>query len=278
MSKKGGIKFSWNGTDLPKSPGHAASTVCDAVYASAPRMSNEIINRNKISGQAASARNVLVEAMTSRPSAKRLGIEGWGAERAIYEAILVEYGMHGNNGIHAPRKGTNMRAVWDAVMGKIKKARGKVNLEDLYEICRLPPFGMKEGVIPLLVIPMILCRAGRMTVYEHGTFVNGMRPDVAERLVKNPVHFELKHVPKQPQVQGGAGHDLRLNLAWISIPPMLDVVKVLVERFAGLKECARNTKKMGDSSSRASPGHHIQGARAGHPACRITAGGAWLSP
>ena len=42
--------------DLPRSPGHAASTVCDAVYASAPRMSNEIINRNKISGQAASAR------------------------------------------------------------------------------------------------------------------------------------------------------------------------------------------------------------------------------
>ena len=247
MSKKGGVKFSWNGMDLPRSPGHAASTVCDAVYISAPRMSNEIINRNKISGQAASARNILVEAMTSRPSAKCLGIEGWGAERAIYEAILVEYGMHGNRGIHAPRKGTNMRAVWDAVMGKIKKARGKVNLEDLYEICRLPPFGMKEGVIPLLVIPMILCHAGRMTVYEHGTFVNGMRPDVAERLVKNPVHFELKHVPanrKSKTALAITATEFGLD----SNSTTLDVVKVLVERFAGLNDYARNTKKMNHSA------------------------------
>ena len=247
MSKKGGVKFSWNGEILPKSPGHAASTVCDVVYRSAPPMSNEIINRNKISGQAASARNILVEAMTSRPSAKRLGIEGWGAERAIYEAILVEYGMHGNNGIHAPRKGTNMRAVWDAVMDKIKKARGKVNLEDLYEICRLPPFGMKEGVIPLLVIPMILCRAGRMTVYEHGTFVNGMKPDVAERLVKNPVHFELKHVPvnrKSKTALAITATEFGLD----SNSTTLDVVKVLVEGFAGLNDYARNTKKMDHSS------------------------------
>ena len=195
MSKKGGVKFSWNGKDLPKSPGHAASTVCDTVYISAPRMSNEIINRNKISGQAASARNVLVEAMTSRPSVKCLGIEGWGAERAIYEAILAEYGIHGNNGICAPRKGTNMRAVWDTVMGKIKKARGKVNLAELYDMCRMPPFGMKEGVIPLMLIPMMVHYSNRMAVYEHGTFVNGMRPDVTERLVKNPVHFELKYLP-----------------------------------------------------------------------------------
>ena len=247
MSKKGGVKFSWNGEILPKSPGHAASTVCDAVYRSAPPMSNEIINRNKISGQAASARNILVEAMTSRPSTKRLGIEGWGAERAIYEAILVEYGMHGNNGIHAPRKGTNMRLVWDAVMDKIKKARGKVNLEGLYEICRLPPFGMKEGVIPLLVIPMILCHAGRMTVYEHGTFVNGMKPGVAERLVKNPVHFELKHVPvnrKSKTALAITATEFGLD----SNSTTLDVVKVLVEGFAGLNDYARNTKKMDHSS------------------------------
>ena len=246
MSRKGGIKFLWNGMDLPRSPGHAASTVCDVAYHSTPLMSNEIINRNKISGQAASARNVLVESMVTKPSETCLGIEGWGAERAIYEAILAEYHIHGNNGIHAPRKGTNMRAAWDAVMSKIKKARGKINLADLYDTCRMPPFGMKEGVIPLVMIPMILCHTGRMAVYEHGTFVNGMRPDVAERLVKNPTHFELKHLP--------ANYKSRTALAITatefgldSNSTTLDVVKVLVDRFAGLNDYARNTKKMDDS-------------------------------
>lgn len=247
MSRKGGVKFSWSGMDLPRSPGHAASTVCDEVYRSAPSMSNEIINRNKISGQASSARNILVESMVTKSSEKCLGIEGWGAERAIYEAILAEYGIHGDNGIRAPRRGTDMRRVWDAVVGRIKKARCKVNLSELYDMCRMPPFGMKEGVIPLVIIPIILYHAGRMTVYEHGTFVNGMRPDVAERLVKNPVHFELKHVPvnrksRTALVITAKEFDLDSNST------TLDVVKVLVERFAYLNECARNTKKMDDSA------------------------------
>ena len=247
MSKKGGIKFSWNGMDLPRSPGHAASTVCDEVYHSAPSMSNEIINRNKISGQAASARNILVESMVTKSSEKCLGIEGWGAERAIYEAILAEYNIHGKNGIRAPRKGTNMRIVWDAVMGKIKKARGKVNLDELYDVCRMPPFGMKEGVIPLVMIPMILCHAGRMAVFEHGTFVNGMRPDVAERLVKNPIHFELKHLPTNRKARTALAITAK-EFGLDSDSTTLDVVKVLVERFTGLNECTRNTKRMGRSS------------------------------
>ena len=247
MSKKGGVKFSWSGMDLPRSLGHAASTVCDEVYHSAPSMSNEIINRNKISSQASSARNILVESMVTKSSEKCLGIEGWGAERAIYEAILAEYDIHGTNGIRAPRKGTNMRIVWDAVMGKIKKARGKVNLDELYDVCRMPPFGMKEGVIPLVMIPMILCHAGRMAVFEHGTFVNGMRPDVAERLVKNPIHFELKHLPTNYKARTALAITAK-EFGLDSDSTTLDVVKVLVERFTGLNECTRNTKKMDHSS------------------------------
>ena len=243
MSKKGGVKFSWNGEDLPKSSGHAASKVCDTVYDSTPRISNEIINRNKLTGQAASARNILVESMVTRPSAPCLGIEGWGAERAIYEAILVEYGIHGDDGIHTPNPGTNMRAVWDAVVDKIQKGHGKVNLEELYDTCRMPPFGMKEGVIPLVIIPMTIYYSDSMAVYEHGTFVNGMKPDVAERLVKNPIHFELKHMPANCKSRNA----LALTAEKLGMPSnstMLDVVKTLVTRFAGLNECARSTKKM----------------------------------
>ena len=247
MSKKGGIKFSWNSKMLPKSPGNAASTVCDAVYCSAPRMSNEIINRNKISGQAASARNVLVEAMVSRPAAERLGIEGWGAERAIYEAIFVEQGIHGSRGIRAPRTGKSMKAAWDVITGRLRNARGKVNLGELYETCRMPPFGMKEGVIPLMLIPMMMYYADRMAVYEHGTFVNGMRPDVAERLVKNPAHFELKYLPRGRKLKDALALTVT-ELGMDNDSTMLDVVKTLVERFASLKEYARNTKKMNYSS------------------------------
>ena len=248
MSKNGGIKFSWNGTYLSKSPGHAASEICDEVYKDAPHMPNEIINRNKISGQAASARNVLVEAIVSEPTVERLGIEGWGAERAIYEAILVEQGIHGSRGIRAPHTGKSMKAAWDIIASRLQKARGKVNLGELYEICRMPPFGMKEGVIPLMLIPMMMYYSNRMAVYEHGTFVNGMRPDVAERLVKNPAHFELKYLPRGRKLKDALDMTVT-KLGMDGDSTMLDVVKTLVGRFADLKEYARNTKKMNYSAN-----------------------------
>ena len=243
LSKKGGVKFSWNGEDLPKSSGLAASKVCDMVYNYTPRISNEIINRNKLTGQAASARNILVDSMVTRPSTPCLGIKGWGAERAIYKAILTEYGIHRNDGIHAPKPRTNMKKVWDVVLGKIPKGYGKVNLEELYETCRMPPFGMKEGVIPLVIIPMMIYYSNRMAVYEHGSFVNGMKSDVAERLVKNPSHFELKLIPKNRKSRKALALTAEL-LGLSSKSTMLDIVKTLVMRFASLNECARNTKKM----------------------------------
>ena len=243
MSKKGGVKFSWKGKELPRAPNQAASDVCDLVYKSTPHISNEIINRNKISNQASSARNILVESMILNPSADILGIKGWGAERAIYESILVEHGIHRKNKICLPDKNTKMRDMWNIIRNKIQKTRGKVNLVDLYNICRMPPYGMKEGIIPLIIIPIILHYSGRVAVYEHGTFVNGIRPDVAERLMKNPIYFDVKYVPSNRKSKTALNLTAK-EFGLANNSTTLDIVKVLVGQFVGLNNYAKNTKKM----------------------------------
>ena len=249
MSKRGGVRLSWKGEDLPRKPSLAASQVCDEAYSCAPEVFNEMINRNKLSGQAASARNILLEAIVSKPTTKDLGIEGWRAERSIYEAVFREQGIHGSRGKLSDPDGS-MRLAWGAVKGMLKessKARGKVNLEDLYELCRMPPYGMKEGPIPLMVVAMMMKYADRIAVYEHGTFVNGMRPDVVERLAKNPAHFVLKYFAGGWKIKSALSH-VAAALGDGVKPNILGIVKEVVARFSALNEYARNTKKMGTKS------------------------------
>ena len=52
---------------------------------------------------------------------------------------------------------------------------------------------MKAGAIPVIVTAALLARADRMAIYEHGTFQLGLSPELSERMVRNPEHFEVKH-------------------------------------------------------------------------------------
>ena len=52
---------------------------------------------------------------------------------------------------------------------------------------------MKRGAIPVFVTAALLVRSEDIAVYEHGTFVPILTPELSERMVRNPGHFEVKH-------------------------------------------------------------------------------------
>ena len=52
---------------------------------------------------------------------------------------------------------------------------------------------MKEGVIPVFVTAALLASRDEIAIYEHGTFRPLLAPEVSERMVRNPYHFDIKH-------------------------------------------------------------------------------------
>ena len=58
----------------------------DARFAAAPRILNELINRDHPSSSAASGRNKLCAAMLAHPHEEDLGMTGFPAEKGIYRA------------------------------------------------------------------------------------------------------------------------------------------------------------------------------------------------
>ena len=99
----------------------ALSWVCDRVYDQAPRVRNDLINRRELTSQAAKARRMLLEAML-RPDRPRLGIEGFGPERAMYEALLAATGIHredrGAWRLHRPTPKSGCQPVWDHIVSR----------------------------------------------------------------------------------------------------------------------------------------------------------------
>ena len=206
-----------SGVGVPLRPGRGSaplSEAADLAYPYAPRVPNEMLNRSDLTSQGAKARKFLLTAMIEHSVEYRLGLKGYGPEVAMYEAALKHAGLHrpqrvgGDLAFGKPRIRSNSKVteglkqieqirfapVWGAIEGAFESAKkARLNVRDLYLTLALPPYGVKAGVIPVIVTAALLARADRIAIYEHGTFQLGLSPELSERMVRNPEHFEIKH-------------------------------------------------------------------------------------
>ena len=186
--------------------GRGSSVLSDAAewaYPSTPLIPNEMINRTHLTSQGAKARRILIEAMLEQGSEPHLGFEGNGPEVAIYKAALSHTRLHlrdeasGKMMFKAPRGGDaakKLQPAWKVLEAEFARARHRrVNLNDIIASLQSPPIGMKAGVVPVIIVAGLLTHRDVIAIYEHGTFRPQLTSDMAERMVKNPGFFEIKH-------------------------------------------------------------------------------------
>ena len=192
-----------DGKLLPSGRGSSPlSSAADKVYTSTPSIRNEMLNRTMLSSQGAKARRQVLEAMIVHESESELGLQGYGPEVAIYKSLLQQTGIHNRdarNDARIFRKPTTAMAqsllpTWDTIENYFKLAKNlRLNLTDIYASLLSPPIGMKLGAIPIFLTAALLAFRDEVAIYEHGTFVPRLTPELLERMVKNPIHFEIKH-------------------------------------------------------------------------------------
>ena len=186
--------------ELPSGRGSAAlSVAADLAYPSTPTVRNEMLNRTELTSQGAKARRILLEAMIEHGAHPCLGLHGYGPEVAMYRAFIERTGLHGRHAqddamvFRAPTD-PSLRAAWEVLESEFERAKTRrINLNDIYAALLLPPIGMKAGVIPVFVTVALLARSDEVAIYEHGTFRPLLTPELSERMVRNPGHFDVKH-------------------------------------------------------------------------------------
>jgi hypothetical protein len=178
------------------------SETCDGIYTHAPKISNELLNRNSLSSAAAAARMRLIEGMFTSPDKPLLGIDEVRAppEKSMYLSVLAAGNVHrsskGRHYIEEPLEGEdclNLRPALLEIMALLDRAKGaRIEAEAIFDRLRGRPFGVREGVIPLLLAIVTSTRAHEIAVYENGTFLHNFGPAEFLRLTKQPAGFELQ--------------------------------------------------------------------------------------
>ena len=237
----------------------AASAASDAAYPDTPRIHNEMINRNRLTPQGSTALNRLMHLMIANGDEEMLGLDGWKPERAIYEAVIREHNIHRRVAdgyrFSLPDHGP-LRRAWSAALGRMRKTRKTVALTDIYGIWKMPPYGIKDGVMPILALLLILARQGNVALYEHGSFVPRLSASLAERMVKNPQHFLLKYyhrtrsrtalIAKTAKLLGATPEDGMLGvvgrLVWAvrMLPRYTSRTKSLSKRTLAVRDAVQN--------------------------------------
>ena len=228
----------------------ALSNLCDAHYSEAPRIRNELLNRRGLSTSAAKARRNLIEAMILRNDIARLGFEGSPPEVSMYRSLLEAHGLHRRRGaawgFGAPRPA--LKPLWKEIESFLDDTEtGRRPLTELYDRLRRPPFGIKDGPLPVIVVAALLARHDDVAVYERGSFMPAWTPSHAERLLRSPDGFEIRRCRID-----GPRHSVftrlveMLRLSTERKPALLDVVRGLVRFVASLTPYARRTMRISE--------------------------------
>jgi hypothetical protein len=174
------------------------SEVCARVYHQSPILWNELINRRELTSQGAKARRELIEAMLERSDSERLGLEGYGPEVSMYYSLLDETGIHrsedGYLGFYPPKKTSGLWTLWQAIEEFCLEAKDKPQtIDKLYERLAAPPYGVKQGAIPVLLAAVLLYHDDDIGVYKDGTFIPVLGAEHFELLVKDLSRFAVKY-------------------------------------------------------------------------------------
>lgn len=234
------------------------SKICDHLYPLAPRIQNELVNRRELSSAAAAARMRLFERMFGHASEPLLGMDPAKKppEMSMYLSVLQNTGLHQQFGetwrIDVPNPILDAKCGVTPSLNRIKEIvqqqpDARVNVGALFEDLRRPPYGVRDGLIPLLLAAFAITHEKDVAFYKDGTFLRELNGETMLLLTKAPERFDLQFC----KIQGVRAELFDKLIALLQIDrsqdrevELLDVVKHLCVFVAELPPYVRNTKKL----------------------------------
>ena len=178
-----------------------ASELADRRFHMCPRLHNELLNRQKPSSNAIAAQNILLRNMVLNEGTPRLGINGFPAEGGLFASVLESTGLYAQDGKHwrfvSPTKSNDdpcrLTPMWDAAFAYMKEHGNRtIAVSELLNEWRKPPFGVKEGLMPLLAVAFVLSQRDRLAVYREGIFRAKFDDVDVDYLAKDAATIQLR--------------------------------------------------------------------------------------
>lgn len=242
------------------------SKLCDEAYEHCPPIGNEMISYDQISGSAAAARRELAEAMVMNESEDLLKLSGYGPEVAVYRSLFRSTNLHINAGRKwkfvrpDPQKNKELSKVWeeiDRMLGAAQDLPYGLAVRAVIDRLKQPPFGMREGPIPLFICHYLIVNADEIALYQEGAYKPYFGDAEIALMIKRPELFSIRYYAPT-----GLGRDvvqaylqvlntdlLRLE-ANVRNPSLLKIITPLLQFMEGLPEYTRYTRSLSLTAQR----------------------------
>ncbi|SEM51978.1 hypothetical protein SAMN05428989_3978 [Pseudoxanthomonas sp. GM95] len=181
-----------------------ASRVCDAVFKPAPHIFSELVNREVLSSNAAKAQRMLMHRMLSHGDRPELDYSGYPADAGLYYTVLAALGLHktvkGRGVFTSPEKtpdsegAGSLTDLWKIWRQQLADAGGAITLAEWYETARRAPYGVKNGVLPILALAFLLVHRGEIAVYVDGMFSPDLTDADVDEWLQDPARIGWKWV------------------------------------------------------------------------------------
>lgn len=230
------------------------SLLCDRLFTSAPRVANELINKNVLSSAAASARMRLIEGVFDAAERPLFGMDAVKAppEKSIYLSIFKAGHLHveadGNFQLAEPTPENdplNLRPSLSRLMFMIRQGLGnRVSVNALLDDLKQAPYGVRDGLAPLLLALVLKIHSHELAVYENGTFLARFGALEFQRMTRATAAFEIQYCSVEGVRSDVFGQLAKAfaNSVTDRQPVLLDVVQELCQFAARLPEQTRKSR------------------------------------
>ena len=132
---------------------------------------------------------------------ERLGIKGFPAEGGLFASTLEATGLYrehtpGEWRIVAPNPEDdpcNLVPAWEEATQFLQSnSHRAVSVAEIYDIWRAAPFGIKDGLLPILAVAFALSKSHSLAFYRQGVFQVRMTDLDTDYLAKDPGDIQLR--------------------------------------------------------------------------------------
>lgn len=249
-------------------PGEILSSIFEARFPQTPLIGNEQVVRRKVSAVTRSARKRCMLAIIERTGIRALGYEGaTSADASLYRTVFERTGLYANSDgawrwcMPNELDDLLMRHLWTEIERFIvEQSERPKSVDDLVDRLTAPPIGLREGVLPLLLIAGMVAFGKALALREiidgRARYVDDVQPSLIERMCEEPKRFELE-VPALNRGQLPKLEKMIRCLVGDLDPQEPDLLRgfydALLEWRSGLPPTALSTRGLGENADLLQP-------------------------
>jgi len=249
-----------NGKQLPSKNLRSLSTISsdlvEETYNKAPRVFNELLNREALSSNIVKARKDLMYKMLSGSGKSRLGYEGYSADAGLFYSVIENNNLYqwiGSEWIFTIESSNepSFSELWSSADSLFKKNSDSVTLAELYSVWQAPPIGARKGMLPIFALVYFLANRHQLSLYIENTFIPDLTEAYLDEWMQDTKRVAFKHVEigrDRKELLQSLSKSLGKKLGKSIAPTPLESARGLVTLVASLPNWTKRTTSISAES------------------------------